>query len=416
MMILFVDWCSIARLIRGGSMSLRFVGVVSLLSLFATIPSTAMADDPPVEVEPYGFARLDAVYLTHRMNHPQYSMWVRPEDVSSGGTPNLTIYGRLTRVGVDFDVSGVENVDITGKVEADFQNGGSESRPAPRLRHGYGRVASDLWFVLAGQTWDLVSPLYPSAHADALMWNAGNLGDRRPQLRLGVTPGDEEFGLRVAAAAGATGAIDGQDLDDNGRLDGFESGVPMMQGLVELRWTNWTDAPATVGVSGSWAMERLSEDLVASPERPGYGGETVFLSRSINAHLALPLVSWWALRGEAFYGSNLSDVRGGIGQSMNRFTGEELRAVGGWAESLFTPIDVYSLSVGVAIDDVLDEDLPPREAANRRTQNRAAYAVHKFRPWDPVQIGLEYWYWQTEYTAAPTGTAHRVNLHTSVFF
>jgi len=422
-MINFIDWSSIALLVRGGPLAVA----AAALSLFVPLspaghsPASAAQNDEDeqvVEVEPYGFARLDTVLLTHRMNQPQYSMWVRPDGVSSGGTPNLTIYGRLTRFGLKFDGSALtDGVDLIGKVEADFQNGGSESRPAPRLRHGYGRASTDLWFLLAGQTWDLVSPLYPSAHADALMWNAGNLGDRRPQLRLGLTPGSEEFGVRVGAAAATTGAIDGKDLDGNGRLDGFDSGVPMLQALAELHWNNWADEPLTFGVSGSWAIERLSED---SSDGGGggtpYGGEDVFYSRSINGHLKVPLTGSLQLRGEAFYGSNLSDVRGGIGQGVTRAEGTEVRAAGGWAEVGVQPVEPYEVSVGVSIDDPFDNDLPDADGTTARTLNRTLFAVQKFRPWEPVQFGLEYWYWRTDYIGAETGDAHRVNVHSSFYF
>lgn len=411
-------------------MPFRALALGALLTLSLALPSPARAEDegPPLEVEPYGFARLDAVMLTHRMNHPQYSMWVRPDSVTSGGRPNLTVYGRLTRFGLRFGVDGLsEEIDISGKVEADFQNGGSESRPAPRLRHGFAQISSDLWFILAGQTWDLVSPLYTSAHADALMWNAGNLGDRRPQLRLGLTPGDEDLNFRIAAAAATTGAIDGQDLDQNGRLDGFDAGVPMVQGLAEVNWKNWTDQPLTAGVSASWAVEHLSGPPadISWIDGESYGGERTFYSRSLNAHLSLPLTGWWRLRGEAFYGDNLADVRGGIGQSLNARTGEEIRAVGGWAETVFEPHDKYQAILGASIDDVFDGDLPGPPAnedcggdcdVEFRTRNRTLYAVQKYRPWEPVQFGLEYWYWATDYADAETGNAHRVNFHTSVFF
>ncbi|MFB6375056.1 MAG: hypothetical protein ABEN55_18485, partial [Bradymonadaceae bacterium] len=338
----FPDWCALAQLIRG-CWSFRTLLCVGFLAASLS-PSSALAEDddqkkeqtqkPQVHITPYGFARLDTVLLTHRMNHPQYSMWVQPGDVETSASPNLTIYGRLTRVGVEFDASEFSDTfELKGKIEADFQNGGSESRPAPRLRHGYGKVATDDWFGLAGQTWDLASPLYPSAHADALMWNAGNLGDRRPQLRLGWTPGDDRFGGRVAVAAGATGAVDGKDLDVNRRLDGLQSGLPTVQGLAEVSTTYRDDQKLQLGVSASWARERLGQQPGGDDSTsPSHGGKRMFHSYSLNAHLKVPLTEWFTIRGEGFYGSNLSDIRGGIGQGINPQTGDEIRSLGGWGE------------------------------------------------------------------------------------
>ncbi len=407
------------RLLAAAAALLTVVG----LCLFAS-PTLASQDDeessdPTYEVEPYGFARLDSVLLTHRMNHPQFSMWVRPDDVSSGGTPNLTVYGRLTRLGVRFSADGLgEDVDVEGKIEMDFQNGGSESRPLPRLRHGYGRVEVKRFFVQAGQTWDLFSPLYPSAHADALMWNAGNIGDRRPQLRIGLAPDDSDFRLNAVAAAATTGAVDSQDLDGNGRLDGFDSGVPMTQGLLELQWVNWTDSPLKFGVSGHYAVESPAE-FPADPDGdgPSYGGEDSFRSWSVNAHLHAPLTDWLDLRGELFHGQDLEDVRGSIAQSIHPTTGEEISSTGGWIEASLNPVDPYNIALGATIDDVQDGDLEPsREDLALRTLNRTLYTVHTVRPWERIRFGLEYWLWETQFQSRPTGLAHRFNFHTTFYF
>ena len=95
-----------------------------------------------------------------------------------------------------------------------------------RIRHAWLAANAGPLRVLAGQTWDVVAPLFPTANGDTLMWNAGNLGDRRPQARASFARG----WLEAAIAATMTGAVEGRDFgpDTNGdgapEPDGFPDG------------------------------------------------------------------------------------------------------------------------------------------------------------------------------------------------
>lgn len=115
---------------------------------------------------------------------------------------------------------------MSGKLETDFENGGSESRQIIRIRHAYLRMGWKDFSLLAGQTWDIVSPLFPTVNNDTLQWNAGNVGDRRPQLRAAYEPKAGSGKLSFTGGIGLTGAIDSLDLDNNGFGDGEESARP----------------------------------------------------------------------------------------------------------------------------------------------------------------------------------------------
>jgi hypothetical protein len=106
---------------------------------------------------------------------------------------------------------------VSGRLEIDFQNGGSNSRAIPRYRHAFLQMNWGVHSLLAGQTWDVISPLFPTVNADTLMWNVRNMGDRRPQLRYSYEP---KTGLNARGAIGLTGAIDNLDADNNGVPDG----------------------------------------------------------------------------------------------------------------------------------------------------------------------------------------------------
>jgi hypothetical protein len=98
------------------------------------------------------------------------------------------------------------------------------------MRHAYASLKWDDFSILAGQTSDLISQYFPSVNPDFVMWGAGNLSDRRPQVRAEWAPKLGLGSLLVQGEVGLTGADDNRDLDGNGIRDGEASGVPTVQG------------------------------------------------------------------------------------------------------------------------------------------------------------------------------------------
>jgi hypothetical protein len=145
------------------------------------------------KIKLYGFLRLDMDFDSQHPNNTQIPFFIISPDVRANGTTNgdYSIHPRLTRFGIDYtgpQIAKLGNAKLTGKLETDFENGGTESRQIIRIRHAYLRLDWKEASLLAGQTWDIVSPLFPSVNSDSLMWNAGNVGDRRPQVRVAYEP------------------------------------------------------------------------------------------------------------------------------------------------------------------------------------------------------------------------------------
>ena len=90
----------------------------------------------------------------------------------------------MTRFGLNLgggEVEAIGSPKLTGRIEVDFYGGpASDSRNMFRMRHAWTKLQWGNFLLLAGQTSDLISPLYPSVNADMLMWGTGNLADRRP--------------------------------------------------------------------------------------------------------------------------------------------------------------------------------------------------------------------------------------------
>lgn len=349
----------------------------------------------------YGFLRVDLDLDSQRPNNGQTILFITSPDLPHNDHGNFTIHPRLTRLGLDFKgpvVEGLGDAVLSGKLESDFENGGSESRQIPRIRHAFFRLSWPHASLLGGQTWDAFSPLYPSVNSDDLMWWAGNLGDRRPQLRVEVTPSWENSQLSLTAGVGLNGAVSLQDLDNNGYRDGEESSRPALEGRLGFSHSSWAAGQkASLGISGYYGWFNTSQ-LV--------DGRSTFNVQAVNLDFRLPLLSRVQFQGEGWWGRNLTDIRGGIGQGINPLTGREIRSRGGWSELALRVSPRWSIHPGFSTDDPIDTDIPE----GGRTRNSAFYIGNRFRPGGGFLIGMDYLYWITQFKGLTKGIDNRVNI------
>lgn len=350
----------------------------------------------------YGFLRLDLDIDSQRPNIAQTPLFITSPDASAGGRSigEFSMHPRLTRFGIDYTgprIATLGDAKLSGKLETDFENGGSESRQIIRIRHAFMRLDWNDFSILAGQTWDIVSPLYPTVNNDTLQWNAGNVGDRRPQFRAAYEPKAGRGKLSFIGGAGLTGAIDASDLDNNGFRDGEESQRPDVQGRIGYSYPIGKDRNASFGVSAFYGFLRTARPVA---------GRTDFHSQLVNVDFTLPVASRLALRGEGWWGRNMSDVRGGAGQGVNTANGREIRGRGGWSEANIKVSRYFSFNPGFSTDDPVDQDLPN----GARTRNRAFYLANRITPGGNFLIGADYLRWLTSYKGFRRGLDNRVNI------
>ncbi|HUR29233.1 MAG TPA: hypothetical protein VM509_13680 [Planctomycetota bacterium] len=362
----------------------------------------------------YGFVRLDAQSDDSRPNNTQTIGWILSEDsvgpatVIAGGRnkEDLTIHPRLTRIGIDVDggkIADLGEAKVNGKIEIDFFNNGlagqSESREALRMRHAYLKLAWTNWSVLFGQTSDVISPIYPVVNADLVMWGAGNLGDRRPQIRPEFVMPFGGNKLIFQGEIGLTGADDNQDLDAAGTAgagfrDGETSGLPTLQARLAYSFLI-SGQKAEVGVWGHQAWEEPDTS---------FAGENEFESKAYGVDVTLPVYEdRVTLKGEAWKGEDLDDVRGGIFQGINTTTGDEIESRGGFVELGVKITTHTSLFAGWSNDNPENSDLN----ANGRAENQIWYGAARWN-YKPVAFGLEYLDWTTKYIGLDDGTDKRV--------
>jgi len=360
----------------------------------------------------YGFIRLDAHYNSARpFPNDLFLMWVWAEDglQAAPNDPSFVLQARWTRIGLNVDAGEIIDADTTGKIEIDFANYvnvAAESRAPIRIRLAYLNLDWDHWWARFGQDWDVVSPLYPSVHLSGLLWNVGNLGDRRPQAMVGYRTG-EDLQLSVTGGIGLTGAIDNRNLDllvasryTSQDIDGFDSAVPNFQLRIGVKDKGGAQA-------GIWGLTgRLETDNK-------FAGENRWTPLGVGGDFLVPFGDFYA-KGEVWWGQALSDFRGCIGQAVNRQTGQEIRSYGGWGEIGWQASSIHKLVAGLGVDNPYNRDLSTGQLQRALNQT---YYVGWIQNWGGgFKTGFETMYWSTDWYDEGLGTMVRVNAYTQLNF
>lgn len=349
----------------------------------------------------YGFVKLDASWDEGLIDAGNYARWVVSDDVFEGhGHFNMT--ARQTRLGFTA-VTKAGGATLTGRWESDFYGGGAENKNALQVRHANVEVVwPSGWSILAGQGSDVISPLVPGTLNYTVAWWAGNIGYRRPQLRVTrkvKLENGKEF--RVEGAASRTIGDDFVSAEPGD--SGADSELPSFQGLAGFT-VPVSGRPLGVGLYGHWGEENLHEEL---------GGEAVKLSSSsVGAYLTLPLGGTVTLTGEAWSGTNMDDYLGGIAQGIRVVgtTANEVASRGGWAELAVRTAHGTHVHFGYSVDDPDQADL----GARARDRNNALWTTVSHDPGGGLRYGLELSRWQTRYVGLADGSSWRVQ--TSVIY
>jgi len=359
--------------------------VALLAGLLAIGSSCAAADAPAVSsVVPYGYVKLDAAWDDSRVDSGNYAKWVNAEDVNKNDS-QFSMTANETRLGLKVTGPEFGRMKTRAQVEGDFYGGGAENKSNPMLRHAYAEVSWPAWdlAVLGGQTADVIGALNPRVLNYTVFWWAGNLGYRRPQLRVtkGLTIGDN----RVEFTAAAVRTISTSAIWFTGD-PGADNGSPTGEGRIALTVPTWTKQKATVGVSGHFGQEEWDASKAGNPR--------YFRSWSGGVDLVLPVLETLSLQGEGWMGENLGAYLGGIGQSFNFSKLKGIRAKGGWVSLNAGPYKFWKVTVGTSVDDPDDDDL---SAAADKTLNQAAFASVTYDITPASTVGIEISDWMTSY-------------------
>jgi len=353
-----------------------------------------------LDIQLYGYLKLDAAYDSSRIDNGNYAKWVERENTNTNDDQfNMT--ANQTRLGML--LNGPDNSDArtSGRVEVDFYEGGAENKPRIMMRHAYLKIdwPEDRFNIIAGQTSDVISPLLPSTVNYSVCWWTGNIGYRRPQLRFTKQVSQSEnvdwkFEGAFARTIGRTDAVGGTE-------SGEDAGFPSVQGRVSVTLPLYGPDRSTIGLSAHRGKEEY--DINTS------GQNKEFTSWSVNADLTQPIRSWLAIKAEMFTGENLDAYLGGIGQGvtttgLNQY--EEIRSSGGWVAASLGPWDKMQFNTGVAMDEVERGNVNNgSRTVNRSWFGNVVYAVNK-----QTDVAFELSHWNTEYKGSGDAESIRAQL------
>lgn len=366
----------------------------------------------------YGYLRVDTIWDDSRANNTQLPAYIRSEDPTApagfraaSNSSDFNIHPKLTRVGLDFTGPKLESLNgaqVLGKLETDFYNAtATESREALRIRVAYLQLKWESFSLYGGQMWDVISPLFPVVNPDLVMWGAGNLADRRPQIRGEWVTAMGDAKLTTTGMVGSTGAVDAQDLDANTYRDGDQSAQPTLQARVG--WKRPVGEKKANLEFGAWVHHANEET-----DKP-IGTNRNFSSSAYGIDVQVPLYQdavWF--KGEFWHGRNLDDVRGGILQGINT-AGDEIRAQGGFAEVGWKVTARTAVHAGYSWDDPNNDDLIVSASNAPRSRNSVAYGAVT---WDfkPIYFGLHYLRWTTGYEGFEKGDDNRLQFFAQYSF
>ena len=327
--------------------------------------------DGETEFSWYGYFKLDMARDSAVSSPGNYILYVKPQDGKATSTLNVT--ARQTRLGLN-----VRRGLMKGKLEVDFYGDSPENKNALVLRQAYVEVPVGSVYLRAGQTADMISPLVPATINYSVVWGAGNIGYRRPQMQ--IYQRTEAYYWGVALARHISG-----DLDGDAIADGEASGVPAVQGRLAFS-ARPGPARLTIGLSAHYGRCSYS------------GGDKDYSSWSASSDVELRFNPRLALLGELYTGSNLGPYNGAI---FNSDTVSGLGSRGGWANIQSRVSELLTFSLGGGVDDVKDADLG--DASDARSSNAVLFANGLYEVVPRVKLGLEVSRWTTQYLNVSEG-------------
>lgn len=363
-----------------------------------------------VDVQVYGYIKLDAARDDSRTSVGNFARWVESEGAVKNDD-QFSMTANQTRLGLL--VSGPTNTSLktSGQVEIDFYgNGAAENKPDPMMRLAFLKAEwTDLNFsILAGQACDIISPLVMPTVNYSVGWWQGDIGYRRPQIRLtqGLKLADD---VELKLEAGPTRTITDRKFVYTGATDidsGADAGFPTLQGRASLSCPLFNGRIATIGVSGHWGQEEENMTNTLGVADGSHDSSTW----SGNVDARLPVTDWLLFQGEGFVGKNLSAYLGGIGQGFDAVLNKGIAAHGGWAAASLGPWGKWQFNLGTGIDEVDETDVSANAKAPPRLTNAVVFGNGSYALTGNLQVALELSYLKTTYKDAPDGDDWRQQL------
>lgn len=319
-------------------------------------------------------------------------------------TGSFTSTLRQTRVGAMLDGPFIGSMKASAFLAMDFYGGipNFATGPVmglPRLVYAYGRLDGKRTAFEVGQDYMIVAPRNPTSlsnEAFPMLYRAGNLYLRVPQVRAEEVLAAGGFG-EIRATGGIVAPIAGDNTNsqydfDPPTLAGERSRMPGFQGRL-----SWRAAPAGPYEKPKWE----------------FGGSGHYSrDRYLNGSLISNIPSWvgafdfdltvgrFGTGGEYFYGRNIAQFGGSVGQIA--------RSRGGFVEGRFAASRQLSFNGGYGSDRLFNLSHFPVPLSS----NSGAFGnwIYQFTP--EFAASMEYQWLGTR----PLLTSTRQNRHVGLTF
>jgi hypothetical protein len=286
------------------------------------------------------------------------------------------------------------------------------------MRHAYGELVYPTWSLLAGQTWDVVGPNIPYMLDCMVMWGSGNPGYRRAQLRLtkwceldsakittqlSLNHHDRKAAINsdLIDVAMKGQAKDG-DFDNDGTLDGADSGWPMLEGRIGLD-TAVGERKFTLGIAGAYGEEEA--DFTGTD-----ADEDVHVWLVCLDGKATIIPGLLSLNGEIWTGENVDTFMCGIfqGVGVSGSSVKEVGAYGGFIHAMLTPRPDVKVNAVFGVDTADRDDL--FNGKYKITRNRVVFGNVIYTVVPNFDVGLEVGWHKTDWIGADDADNVRVQL------
>ncbi|MDZ7860064.1 MAG: hypothetical protein U5O15_05275 [Candidatus Krumholzibacteriota bacterium] len=352
----------------------------------------------------HGYFKSDIAYDNAQMHPGNFHLYV-PEYKEADNA--LYFSTRESRLGFDF-LWKEERVKTQATLEFDFYGGGAsaENKATPMLRHAYFKITGRKWSILAGQSWDVISPLVPKTVNYSVAWGEGNIGYRRPQVRFSTWAdisdrAELSLDLAVTRNMGGDFSVGYNDTINVNTGDGVDNGadaaIPALQGRLGIASGFSEEGKLSLGVSGHYGQEKYNRtDETITPNNVT---EESIDSWSFNGDLALKINKHLTLKGEYFIGQALQTYFGGVLQNTDGIY-EPLPTTGGWGMLSVKPSSKLTFNTGYSFDDPDDTefDVPIGPSETFRDMNSLIFANAMYGITDNVTGMLEFSYLKTKWS------------------
>jgi len=362
------------------------------------------------KVTPYGYFACSAIYETEKSVTGEYTLYVLSPDVQ--GEDAFYVDPKSSRLGLDVAGPGVAWLDgarLGGRIEFDFQGPYINANQGTVLfRQGYCEVKHEEFRWLAGQAWEVMSPLYPGMLLYVPGSGGGNLGYRKAQIR-----GERYQELREDLLLTWQGALTGNvvwDFTGDPTIAGQHSGWPVLEGRVATtlgRRTGPDALPITLGLSGHIGEQEF--DFL--PPNPDPVDDLVRRTWSFNVDFSYPITPRFGVQFELFMGENLGAYMGGVLQGIDRNTRRGIRSRGGWVDVWYDWSPSLHSHAGYSIDDPINSDLTTGRTYNHFIFGNVVYDITK-----AFTAGLEVSSWKTLWIDQRPGNSVRFEFQVKYGF